>query len=76
MYPEMTDYEQLTRDFRWDVPAQFNFAVDVIDRWARDPQRLAMHWRTRGKHPVESAESAASRQSMRSRFGTRTSFSS
>ena len=29
-------------DFQWDVPEHFNFAVDVVDRWAREPDRLAL----------------------------------
>ena len=33
-----------------------------------------MHWRTRPQHPVERAESAASRPSTRIRLGTRASF--
>jgi acyl-coenzyme A synthetase/AMP-(fatty) acid ligase len=27
-------YEELVRDFRWDIPATFNFATDVVDAWA------------------------------------------
>ena len=38
------DYETLFRDFRWNVPAAFNFAADVVDAWARDPQKLALLW--------------------------------
>ena len=40
----MTDYEATVRDFRLDVPARFNFARDVIGRWAADPDKLAMLW--------------------------------
>ncbi len=29
-------------EFQWEVPESFNFAVDVVDYWARDPQRLAL----------------------------------
>ena len=29
-------------DFQWDVPAHFNFAVDVVDHWARDAERVAL----------------------------------
>ena len=29
-------------EFQWDVPDNFNFAVDVVDHWARDPDRLAL----------------------------------
>ena len=41
--PSRSQYEQLRRDFRLDVPEQFNYARDVVDRWARtDPDRLAL----------------------------------
>jgi len=40
----MTDYEATHRDFKLDVPPQFNFGRDVVGRWARDPAKLAMHW--------------------------------
>jgi acyl-coenzyme A synthetase/AMP-(fatty) acid ligase len=33
----MTDDE-----FEWAVPDRFNFARDVVDYWARDPERLAL----------------------------------
>ncbi len=40
----MTDYETTYREFRWEVPETFNFAGDVIDKWAEDPDKLAMWW--------------------------------
>jgi acetyl-CoA synthetase/medium-chain acyl-CoA synthetase len=40
----MTDYEATVRAFRLEVPGRFNFARDVVGRWARDPAKLAMHW--------------------------------
>jgi acetyl-CoA synthetase/medium-chain acyl-CoA synthetase len=40
----MTDYEQTCRDFRWEVPECYNFAYDVVDRWAEDAPKLAMLW--------------------------------
>jgi hypothetical protein len=40
----MTDYEETVRTFRLDVPERFNFASDVIGRWAKDPGQLAMLW--------------------------------
>jgi acetyl-CoA synthetase/medium-chain acyl-CoA synthetase len=40
----MADYEAERRSFRLDVPADFNWAYDVVDRWARDPAKLAMLW--------------------------------
>jgi acyl-coenzyme A synthetase/AMP-(fatty) acid ligase len=44
MYPEMLDYEQTCRDFRWEVPEHYNFAFDVVDRWGDDVEKLAMLW--------------------------------
>ena len=44
MYPDMIDYEQTCRDFRWEVPEYYNFAYDVVDRWGEDAQKLAMLW--------------------------------
>ena len=44
MYPEMIDYEQACREFRWEVPEYYNFAVDVVDRWGEDAQKVAMLW--------------------------------
>lgn len=29
-----TDYETLSRGFRWELPETFNFAVDVVEAWA------------------------------------------
>ncbi len=43
-YANMTDYERIYRDFRLDVPQRFNFARDVIGRWARERDKLAMLW--------------------------------
>ncbi len=41
----MNDYATIRRDYRWDCPARFNFARDVIDRWAAaDPAQPAMLW--------------------------------
>lgn len=43
----MSDKNRSSRDhidseFRWQPPAQFNFASDVVDRWASDPGKLAL----------------------------------
>ena len=40
----MTDYEAERRNFRLDVPEYFNFATDIIGKWASDPNKLAMLW--------------------------------
>ncbi|GAC1624770.1 MAG: acyl--CoA ligase [Ktedonobacteraceae bacterium] len=42
--PNMTDYEAERRSFSLDVPAQFNFAIDVMGKWAADPKKVAMLW--------------------------------
>jgi acetyl-CoA synthetase len=41
----ITDYDELYRNFSIDVPEYFNFGFDVIDAWAeKDRNRLAMVW--------------------------------
>jgi acetyl-CoA synthetase len=41
--PAVRDYDQIYRQFRWQVPARYNIAVAVCDRWAAaEPQRLAI----------------------------------
>lgn len=45
MTHNMTDYDKTYAEFKWEVPEYFNFAGDVIDKWAaQDPNKLAMHW--------------------------------
>ena len=38
----MTDYEKTCAEFKWEVPEYFNFSRDVIDKWAKDPEKPAM----------------------------------
>ncbi|WP_297156584.1 AMP-binding protein, partial [Thermogemmatispora sp.] len=45
------DYEVERRTFHIDVPEYFNFAVDIIGKWAQDPQKIAVHWL--GQHGEE-----------------------
>jgi len=40
----MMDYEKTYADFKWEVPEYFNFARDILDKWAEDPDKLAMWW--------------------------------
>ncbi len=42
--PHMTDYEAERRSFHINIPEEFNFAIDVIGKWAADPDKLAMLW--------------------------------
>ncbi len=44
MTHNMTDYDKTYAEFKWEVPEYFNFAGDIIDKWAKDPNKLAMHW--------------------------------
>ena len=40
--PNMLNYEETYRDYRLEVPEFFNFAFDVVDRWAEDRTKLAL----------------------------------
>ena len=40
----MTTYEKVYRRFRWELPETFNFAADVVDAWASDPDKPALVW--------------------------------
>jgi acetyl-CoA synthetase len=43
MLPRADTYEEIVRQFRWQVPARYNIGVDVCDRWAaQEPDRLAI----------------------------------
>jgi len=41
--PRLDNYDDVYRQFRWQVPACYNIGADVCDRWALDePDRLAI----------------------------------
>lgn len=40
----MKNYEQACTDFSWEVPEDYNFAIDAVGKWAEDPEKLAMLW--------------------------------
>ena len=41
--PRLDNYDDIYRQFRWQVPARYNIGVDVCDRWAQvEPGRLAI----------------------------------
>jgi acetyl-CoA synthetase len=43
MIPDIRDFDRLSREFRWNIPARYNIGVDVTDKWARvEPQRPAI----------------------------------
>ena len=42
MLTETSSYDDLTRDFRWDIPARFNIATACCDRHADGTNKLAL----------------------------------
>ena len=40
----MRDYDRTAREFRWDLPARFNFGRDVVDRQAELHDKPALIW--------------------------------
>ncbi len=36
------DYQTLCDTFRWEVPVHYNIGVDICDKWAHQPDRLAL----------------------------------
>jgi acyl-coenzyme A synthetase/AMP-(fatty) acid ligase len=42
--PHADTFDALRAAFRWEIPATFNFATDVVDAWATDPARPALLW--------------------------------
>jgi len=42
---DVLNYDGLYAEFAWDIPARFNFGVDVVDKWAAEkPDHLALVW--------------------------------
>ncbi|RLB96975.1 MAG: hypothetical protein DRH90_24045, partial [Deltaproteobacteria bacterium] len=35
-------YDEIVRNFKWDIPEYFNIGVDICDKWADDKYRLAL----------------------------------
>ena len=65
MLRHAADYQTLTRQFRWSIPARFNMGVAVCDDWARrDPARPALiEWTPKGLaiHTYEDIRQASNR---------------
>ncbi|MGB0385089.1 MAG: AMP-binding protein [Ardenticatenaceae bacterium] len=41
----MVSYEEMYGNFSWEFPEKFNFAGDVVDRWAeQEPELKALFW--------------------------------
>ena len=41
---QMRNYDETRREFRWPARPYFNFATDVVDKWAAEGDLLAMRW--------------------------------
>ena len=52
MLPQIKNYDELYRQFRWQIPSDYNIGVDVCDRWAaQDSRRVAIvHVHPDGRH--------------------------
>jgi len=46
MLTDADTYAQLTEEFRWNIPPRYNIGVDVCDKWADVPGRLALIHKT------------------------------
>ncbi len=42
-------YAEIYRNFKWNIPAQYNIADDVCDRWANGSERLALIYEDKTK---------------------------
>ncbi|MEQ1881391.1 MAG: acyl-CoA synthetase [Burkholderiales bacterium] len=42
MLPRLDNYEAVCREFAWRIPRHYNLGVDLCDKWAREPSRLAL----------------------------------
>ena len=42
MLPQLDSYEAVRKSFVWQIPAFYNIGVDLCDKWAKDPLRLAL----------------------------------
>ena len=45
--PNMWDYAEVVKKFKFNVPEFFNYGFDVIDRWSEDRTKLALVWADR-----------------------------
>lgn len=52
MLPQIKNYDELYRQFRWQIAPDYNIGVDVCDRWAAlDSKRIAIvHVHPDGRH--------------------------
>ncbi len=44
--PDIRDYDELHRRFRWRIPDRYNIGTDICTRWAlAEPDRVAIIWK-------------------------------
>ena len=41
-------YNEVYNTFRWEIPQHYNIGVDICDKWARHPDRLALVYENEG----------------------------
>ncbi|MDO4563581.1 MAG: AMP-binding protein [Clostridia bacterium] len=42
---DFDSYEEFYKNFKLNIPEKFNFAVDIVDEWARiEPEKIALIW--------------------------------
>ena len=46
LHEALDRYRLACESFRWEVPDSFNFGRDVVDRFAEEPERPALLWRS------------------------------
>lgn len=39
---QIMSYEEIYKNFKWEVPKYYNFGFDVVDKWAEDRTKLAL----------------------------------
>ncbi|HEX7954603.1 MAG TPA: AMP-dependent synthetase, partial [Burkholderiales bacterium] len=47
MLQKAQSYEAVRSAFNWAIPAFYNIGVDICDKWADDPERLALIYEKR-----------------------------
>jgi acetyl-CoA synthetase len=40
--PAVSNYEDIYKNFSWDIPEYFNIADEICDKWAEDEDRIAI----------------------------------
>ena len=51
--PDSRDFATLAAAFSWNIPDRYNIGVDVCDKWAADPDRVALIHKTAVGERVE-----------------------